>query len=196
MGSGLATYEQRGGVLPLGRRVPRGRSRWYLVACPEGHELQTCAMVKRIVPAELLEDAFVPLKERQGKYQGEWRRDVIVFFQGYFIVVTKDAARLSKALDKLTFPAHMVGSVGQSYQPISEDAQHLLEQMMDQSHVVRLSWGEVVSGALHVQEGPLAGKEDRVERFVRRKCFAFVRVGESDNAAFTLRIPLAILARR
>ena len=183
-------------ALPLGRRSPRGRLRWYLVACPEGKEVISCEKVKQIIPADILEDVFVPRKERQFKYHGEWRTEVVDFFRGYFVAATKDAPALSRALTKLTFPVHMVGAVGRGYQPISEDAQKLLEQTMDKSHIVRLSWGEIVSDALQVQGGPLKGLEDRIPKFVRGKSFAFVRVGEGDGATATLTMPLAILARR
>lgn len=190
------TYEQQGGVLPFGRRVPRGRLRWYLVACPMGKEQRTCDMVRKIVPQNVLEDAFVPRKERQIKFRGAWKTDVVDFFDGYFISVTRDAPALSQAFAKLSFPVHMVGAVGRGYQPISEDAQRLLEQTMDAHHVVRLSRGEVVSDALHVQDGPLVGKEERISKFIRRKAYAFVRVGERDGAYAMLNMPLAILARK
>ncbi len=190
------TYERASEGLPLGRRSPRGQLRWYLVRCHEGREQDTCARVRQIVPAELLQDAFVPRKERQRKYHGQWQTDVVPFFAGHFVVATTDAPALSRALAQLSFGVQMVGAVGRGYQPISRDAQRVLTEAMDQSHVVRLSWGEVVEDKLHVQGGPLVGKEDRVARFVRRKSFASVRVGEGDGAAAMLTMPLAIVARR
>ncbi len=192
----VSTYESGVAALPLGRRSPRGKLRWYLVACPEGREEATCQKVRRIVSAELLEDAFVLRKERQRKFHGEWVTDVVDMFPGFFVATTKDAPGLSRALTKLSFPVRMAGAVGRGYQPVSEDAQRLLEQTMDAEHVVRLSWGEVISDALHVQGGPLMGRESRVARFVRRKSFALVRVGEGDGATSMLSMPLAIVARR
>lgn len=189
-------YEPSAGALPLGRRSPRGKLRWYLVACPEGQEASTCERVRQIIPQELLADAFVPRKERQRKVRGTWKTDVIDMFHGYFIVATTDAPALSRALAQLSFPVHMVGSVGRGWRPVSQDAQTLLSQTMDPNHVVRLSWGEVVANVLHVQGGPLMGKEDRVSRFNRHKSTALVRVGEADGGAATLNMPLAILARR
>lgn len=184
------------GALPLGRRVPRGRLRWYLVSCPEGHEVANCAKVRQIIPAPILEDAFVPRKENTFKRHGEWKIEVIDFFRGYFIAVTGDAPALSRALSRLGFPARMVGAVGCGWQPVSEDAQRLLEQTMDEGHVVRLSWGEIVSDELRVDRGPLVGKEGRVSTFNRRRSWAYVRVGERDGGTATLSMPLAIVARR
>mgnify|MGYP007102044417 CR=1 FL=1 len=105
--------------------------------------------------------ADMDLKERQRKVHGQWQTDVVDIFPGYFVAATKDAPALSRALESLTFPARMVGTVGRGYQPMAKDAQAFLAQAMDRSHVVRLSWGEIVSDALHVQGGPLVGYEDR-----------------------------------
>ena len=139
-------------ALPLGRRSARGRLRWYLVSCPEGHEAASCERVRQILPQELLEDAFVPRRERQRKSHGSWQVDVVDLFPGYFVAATKDAPALSRALAKLSFPVQLAGAVGRGYQPLSEDAQALLARTMDASHVVRLSWGEIVADALHVPD--------------------------------------------
>ena len=183
-------------ALPLGRRAPRGSLRWYLAKCPEGQEASTCERVRQILPADILEDAFVPRKENQFKLHGEWKTEVVDFFKGYFVVATKDAPTLSRALARLSFPVQMVGAVGRGYQPIAEDTRHFLNEVMDRSHVVRLSSGEIVSDQLQVQFGPLRGREDRVSRFNRRRSWAYVRVGESDGGESTLVMPLAIVARR
>ncbi|MFR2031775.1 MAG: hypothetical protein ACLS3M_10555, partial [Collinsella sp.] len=37
----------------------RGRVRWYLVHTPYGKERETCEKVRRIIPHELMQDAFV-----------------------------------------------------------------------------------------------------------------------------------------
>lgn len=65
------TYEQVSEGLPLGRRSPRGQLRWYLVRCHEGREQDTCAKVRQIVPAELLQDAFVRRKSFASVRVGE-----------------------------------------------------------------------------------------------------------------------------
>lgn len=128
-------------VLPLGRKSPKGILRWYLASCPVGREHSTCEKVRDIVLDDLLEDAFVPRKERHGKWQGVWRTDVVDLFKvgGYFIVATKDPQALAAVLAKLTFPVQLAGAVGSGYAPISKDAQAFLSGVMDDSHMVRLS---------------------------------------------------------
>lgn len=40
-----------------------GRVRWYLVHTPHGKERETCEKVRRIIPHELMQEAFVMQKE-------------------------------------------------------------------------------------------------------------------------------------
>lgn len=184
-------------TLPLGRRVPRGTTRWYLATCPEGHEQSMCDILLRAVSKELLEDAFVLRRERVGKFKGVWVTDIKDLFKGYAIVVTRDVLGLSKAMGKLTFPVSLVGSAESGYAPVARDVQRFVESVMDERHVICMSRGEIVSDALHVLEGPLVGEEERVVKVVRKKAFAMVRVSESrGNDMFMLTMPLAILARR
>lgn len=186
-------------MLPLGRKSPKGTLRWYLAACPPGREQATCEKTLAIIPSELLEEAFVPRMEMQKKFHGEWRTFVtsLLRVDGYFIVVTKDASGLSRALAKLTFPVQLVGAVGRGYAPISKDAQTFLGEAMDSSHIVRLSWGEIVDDELHVTSGPLLACEPRITRINRRKSLALVRLeGDSTGEEFTILMPLAIPTRR
>lgn len=49
-----------------------GRVRWYLVHTPHGKERETCEKVRRIIPHELMQDAFVMQKEFWFKRDGAW----------------------------------------------------------------------------------------------------------------------------
>lgn len=50
----------------------RGRVRWYLVHTPNGKERETCEKVRRIIPHDLMQDAFVMQKEFWFKRDGAW----------------------------------------------------------------------------------------------------------------------------
>lgn len=49
-----------------------GRVRWYLVHTPNGKERETCEKVRRIIPHELMQDAFVMQKEFWFKRDSAW----------------------------------------------------------------------------------------------------------------------------
>ena len=50
-----------------------GRVRWYLVHAPNGKERETCEKVRRIIPHNLMQDAFVMQKEFWFKRDGAGR---------------------------------------------------------------------------------------------------------------------------
>lgn len=182
--------------LPLSRRTPKGRLRWYLVECPEGREEFLCRAVHETIPHSILHDACVPKTEVIKKERGEWVRSVRQLFAGRFAVATTDAAALSVRLQRLGLPVRLAGGDGRTFAPVDDDAWQFLSSCMDDTSTIRGSWGEIVDDELHVQRGPLAGRESRVIGYKRRKRLCFVDVGEDAAGRHSLVMPLEILARR
>jgi len=176
--------------MPVGRRTPRGTSRWYLVHAP-GREQATCDKVKKLISPDLLEDAFVMRRERVKKYHGEWVTYKTMMYPEYFFVVTKDVNALDKELCKLSFPAHICKGENRFYAPMAEEAQAWYEQMMDATHTIRTSTAVIIDGELQIQKGPLVGQEDRVVRIKRSKCVCDVAVSEGGNG-FTECVPFVV----
>ena len=71
------------GGLPCGRRVPKGRVRWYLLKVREGSEASTCAKLLRAVPRDVLIDCFPLRKERWFKRAGVWELQHVTAYRGY-----------------------------------------------------------------------------------------------------------------
>ncbi|WP_165045737.1 hypothetical protein [Adlercreutzia sp. ZJ138] len=176
------------GGMPVGRRSPRGRRRWYLVHAP-GREQATCDKLRKILPPDLLEDAFVMRKERWRKYHGAWRLYPVPMYQEYFFVVTKDVLALDKELAKLTFPARIAKADGRHFAPLAKGAQQWYEGVLDTERVIRTSTAVIEDGVLHVQSGPLVGQEDRVVKVDRHKRFCFVDVDEGFAECVPLDVP-------
>lgn len=80
-----------------------GRVRWYLVHTPNGKERETCEKVRRIIPHNLMQDAFVMQKEFWFKRDGAWSLQTKPMYKEYFFVATHDAAALDRALAQLSF---------------------------------------------------------------------------------------------
>lgn len=182
-GDGLAGF-------PIGRRTPRGTSRWYIVHAPN-REQSTAAKLKKLIPSELLEDAFVLQKERWRKYGDEWRLYPVPLYQDYFFVVTKDAAALDRELSQLSFPVSIAKGNGNFCSPMATQAQEWYERMTDETHTIRSSTGVIVDGELDVQRGPLVGQEASITKVNRAKRYCSVRVGE-DGSSFEEYVPLVI----
>ena len=121
--------------LPCGRRVPKGNLRWYLLRVPEGREQSVCDLLKRIIPGELLEDAFAPRKERWAKRGGAWGLETVRMYRGYAFAATRDVSGLANALARTTAAAELVGEFGRSWMPLAPEAQDWLEASMDGEHV-------------------------------------------------------------
>ena len=176
--------------MPVGRRTPRGTSRWYLVHAP-GREQATCDKVKKIISPDLLEDAFVMRRERVKKYHGKWVTFETMMYPEYFFVVTKDVNTLDKELSKLSFPARVCKGDNRFYAPMAEEAQHWYEQMMDETHTIRTSTAVIVDGVLKIQDGPLVGQEKRVLNIKRSKSVCIVAVSDG-GSGFTECVPFVV----
>ena len=177
--------------LPLGRRSPRGRERWYLLRMPEGREATLCAELRRLLPESVLKDAFVLRKERWMKRAGVWFLEPVNMYRGYAFAISSDAAGLAKAIAGLTLPVELVGTGIRSWAPLSDEAAAWYASVTDGSHVIRSSTAVIVDGALHVQSGPLVGQEARISKVDRHRRRCQVRVGDGD-AAFTEQAPIDV----
>lgn len=177
--------------LPMGRRSPRGRVRWYLLRMPEGREASLCAELKRLLPESVLSDAFVLRKERWMKRGGTWFLEPVNAYRGYAFAISSDAAGLAKATAGLTLPVELVGTGVRSWAPLADEAAAWYAAAMDASHVIRSSTAVIVDGVLHVQSGPLVGQESRISKVDRHRRRCQVLVGEGDTS-FTEQAPIDV----
>lgn len=178
------------GGLPCGRRVPKGRVRWYLLKVREGSEAATCSKLLRALPRDLLMDCFPLVKERWFKRAGVWELQRVTAYRGYAFAVSADPAELSKALSKLSVQAELAGADGRSWMPLAPDAQEWFERCMDEGHVLRSSTAVIVDGVLRVVEGPLVGQEQRVRKVDRHRRRCEVSLGW--DGAFTEQMSLDV----
>lgn len=177
--------------LPLGCRSPRGRLRWYLIQVPEGRERTTAERLLSIVSHATLEDAFCPSKELWMKREGVWFVTRKLMYPSFVFAATRDVRALGKELDRLSFPAELVGAREHACFPLADDARLWFEHVMDPTHVIRSSTGSIVNGVLHVTSGPLVGQEAALVRVDRHKRYALVHVGDA-AVGFTASLPLDI----
>ena len=162
---------QRGGSLaaglPMGRRSPRGRERWYLLRMPEGREASLCVELKRLLPGSVLTDVFVLRKERWMKRGGVWFLEPVVMYRGYAFAVSPDAASLAKTISGLTLPVELVGTEVRAWAPLADEVASWYAAAADSRHVIRSS---------------------KVDRH-RRRCL--VSVGDADGG-FTESMPIDV----
>lgn len=177
--------------LPCGRRTPAGRVRWYLLRVPEGREQDVCDRLLRLIPKNILDDAFVPQKERWIKRDGMWSLSAAPMYRGYAFALSRDAAGLAKALAGLSVPAELAGTEQRAWLPLADEAAAWFVQSMDARHVIRSSTAEIRDGVLRVLDGPLAGQEARISRVDRHRRRCLVSVGDADGG-FTESMPIDV----
>lgn len=149
---------------------------------PHGKERETCEKIRRIIPHELMKDAFVMQKEFWFKRDGAWSLQTKPMYKEYFFVATHDAAALDRALAQLSFGCRIAGSRERAYMPMPDDAQDWYRSVLDDDGVVRNSVARIEDGVLHIEQGPLVGQEARVKKIDRHKHWCLVDVGEGDSA--------------
>lgn len=187
--------ERRGGYmamgLPVGRRSPKGRQRWYLLRVPEGRESAVCERLLNLVSSDVLDDAFFLQRERWMKRNGTWSLHLVPVYKGYAFAVSRDAAGLSKAISKLTLPVELVGTEDRAWAPLSDEMAAWFAHAMDGRHVIRSSTALIQDGSLHVIEGPLMGQEGNIAKVDRHRRFCLVDVLDSDGG-FTVSMPIDV----
>ena len=85
---------------------------WYTIQTLGGQEEKTVDMIRKMVSPDLIEECFVPKRERLKKYRGSWNKVEEVLFQGYAFVISnrpkelyeemKQVPRLTKVLGRET----------------------------------------------------------------------------------------------
>ena len=170
--------------LPMVRRTPRGRLRWYMAQVPEGMEDTTARKLLRILPESVLASAFAMRKERLIKLHGVWKREIAPAFPGYFFLSSADAPSLYKALSTLSFHVRMAGDGERAWAPVPDEAMAWYLGAVDSTGVIRTSVANIVNGELRAESGPLVGSEHLVERIDRHKCKCWLRLPDG-GAGFT-----------
>lgn len=163
-------------------RYSRRRAQMYVLQVPRGRGASLCAELCRLVPSPLLEDAFVPRKERWMKRGGTWFLRSVDIHPGYAVAVTSNSADLAKALSELTLPVSPAGAEGSSWKPLPDGAAAWLSAASDRCHVVRGSTAVITGGELRVVAGPLVGHESRIRRIDRHRRLCEVSVGDAGGA--------------
>lgn len=177
--------------LPQGRRVPRGRTRWYALTVPEGREESIARDLRKLIPADLLRDVFAIRREYWVKRGGAWSLNSKIAYAGYLFGQTADPAGLQKVLAQLTLPVSLVGAHGHAWAPLAPEAEAWLKRALDAGHVLRSSTAVVEDGKLCIVSGPLRGMEGRLRDVDshRRRCM--VDIADADGG-FSELMPLEV----
>ena len=136
-----------------------GRVRWYLVHTPNGKERETCEKVRRIIPHELMQDAFVMQKEFWFKRDDARSLQSKPMYKEYFFVATRDAALLDKALAHLSFAAALPAAGSGPMRPCRTMRRTGIAACSTTMAWCATASQRIEDGVLHIEQGPLVGQE-------------------------------------
>ena len=186
-----AQAKQSVAPFPTGRRTPRGALRWYPVRVPEGREAASAERLRKLVSADVLEDAFSVQRERWFKHAGAWSVQTVPLYRGYVFAASRDAAGLGQALAQLGLRDDVHQPDGR-LAPLADDVRAWIAASMDEQRVVRASEGVIEGGKLRVTRGPLTGRESAVVKIDRHRRTCTVRVEGKSGAVehLALNVPV------
>ena len=170
-------------------------SDWYAVQVSPGKEEATCRLMRRLVPARVLDEAFTPRFASQKKYQGEWRACSQVLFPGYVIAVTPDVQALHDSLTGVPEFTRLL-AMGETYLPLEERDRAWIEALTSREcRTVQMSQAIYEGDRVVVTSGPLVGHEAWIDSVNRHKGLAYLRIQMFGRTIHT-KVGLAVVARR
>ena len=89
----LPEMKQQLWTLPLVREG-KTTDMWYVIQVQGGQEEKTAELIRSQVSAHVMEECFIPKKERVKKFRGRWQRVEEILFPGYAFTATNKPEEL------------------------------------------------------------------------------------------------------
>ncbi|MGN0396164.1 MAG: antiterminator LoaP [Coprococcus sp.] len=150
---------------------------WYVIQVTGGQEHITKELMMHKVSAELLEECFIPMRERRIKYQGSWKLVKEKLFPGYVFVVTDAPDKIYEQLKGIARFTRLLGNTDAGFIALSPSEVEFIKSFGDEEHISHLSQIEVSEGnQVRIVSGPLLNQEGRIVKINLHKRIAVVRV--------------------
>ena len=164
--------------------MPEGLERnggmWYVIQTVGGQEQAVRALIERQLSgarSDLVEQCFIPMRERTIKRGGEWKLVQEKLFPGYVFVVTEDAQRLLQELKAFPRFMRLLGESRNGFVPLCAEEVDFIRRFEDSGHIARLSQVEVCEGRqIRVLSGALLNCEGMITKVNLHKRVAQVRM--------------------
>jgi transcriptional antiterminator NusG len=145
---------------------------WYVLRCEKGNEKRAAETLKQQYCCPNKAEIFLITCEKMKRYKGCWHCQDELLFQGYVFADVENRAWLEKASrDASVFRVFGSGE----YSLCLEDVEKkFLKDVSGDEHRIAMSKGYIRDGITFVTEGPLCGKECRIQKIDRHKRMARV----------------------
>lgn len=150
---------------------------WYVIQVQGGQEEKTAKLIKNQLKFNdsSLRDCFIPKKVRVKKFRGRWQQVEEILFPGYVFADSANAEKLYRRLKQVSRLTKVLQDGNFLFLSLSEEEVGWIKAIGDRGHVIRVSrvkvipvknssvLGKRISNVI-VQDGPLRGLEDHVEK--------------------------------
>lgn len=150
---------------------------WYVIQVQGGQEEKTARMIEKQVSGGVMEECFIPKKERVKKFRGQWQQVEEVLFPGYVFASAKEPEQLYGQLKQITKMTKLLQDGACYFLPLSEEEEQMIKKIGDNYHVTRLSKVKVEEGKhVVILDGPLVNQEGNIVKVNLHKREVVVRV--------------------
>ena len=153
---------------------------WYVIQTVGGQEQAVRRLIEHQLSGagdSLVDQCFIPMRERTVKRGGEWQLVQEKLFPGYVFVVTEDAQKLLQNLKFIPRFTRLLGTGANEFVPLRPEEIAFLQRFEDSGHVARLSKAEVVEGGrIRILSGALLNCEGMITKVHLHKRVAEVRM--------------------
>ena len=112
---------------------------WYVIQVAGGQEEETAALIRRQISPELMEESFIPRKERIKKFRGSWQQVEEILFPGYVFAVTSRPEELFHELKRVTRLTKLLQDGESFFISLSREEEEMIRSIGDNYHVTRVS---------------------------------------------------------
>ena len=132
---------------------------WYVVQALGNEDIEkVCSKCRTAMPEGVAGELFVPRYICLKHFKKEWHEKLLPLFPDYFFLDTGQPEEVRERLKPLSRIMKPV-CVGEDFVSIYPEEQKFLEELMDESHIVQKSTGNLVDGRFEIYEGPLQDEE-------------------------------------
>ena len=169
---------------------------WYVIQVISGQEQLGHQLMHEIIGDTLIQDCFIPMRERKIKLHGTWQRITERLFPGYLFIVTDAPAEVYEALKKVPRFTRLLGNTDAGFIPLTEKEIAFLSKFGDENHLSHLSQVEVEEGnKVRIVSGNLLDYEGQIVKINLHKRIAVVQV-EFMGQKVNVHLGIEILEKR
>lgn len=150
---------------------------WYVLQTRTGEEEKLVGLIRKMVPGNLYGECFVIYQEQLWRRQEKNLVQVKRAFPGYVFITSKEPEALFFYLKQVPAMSKMMADDTYSFLFVEREEEEFLKQIMDENHVIGLSYLETDrKGKICQVSGPLENCVSQIERCRLGKRHVLVRL--------------------